>query len=530
MERNTKIELSNKISISSSCYSDTDYLLCHDDNMGDRRIAFVLYLSDNWEAADGGALDLFDIDENGLPRDVVRSLVPEYNSLVFFEVTENSFHQVAEVTSPDKCRWSINGWFHGPLIEKERPPRPSVETALIGPEDTNIDLSQWISKTYLLPAIVRDIKVNMEYESYAFLNEFILPDIYKKLSQEITSEDIRWKRVGPADLRKYEIAEEENLSETWKEFCKFFKSIVMFDLLKKYTELDLVPERENMKPTMRMELQRWTVGCYTLMTDSQINDFTSNTEKKSATSLEAVEQMSEGANAEKVLRPSPFQGDGNGDNCLGDAVNTPPSSEDEGNEEILNRVLNGKTPKLKKKCPNIFQATSSNTKFADSKNDLRLESDSEEADVEENCDDEMTTKALNRKTKKSKRSLNQATSSKIKISPSKFEMNRGTDSEESDIDDYLSDPNEHDEEEHQSESSLVNGALDVIIQFHTENAPENVTIDYVSPKEETALIHVPTKDNHLCLVYKTNDICRVHNYVNHYCKGFYYNLLCTYFE
>lgn len=533
MERNTKIELNNKISISSSCYSDTDYLLCHDDNMGDRRIAFVLYLSENWEVTDGGALDLFDTDENGLPRNIVRSLVPEYNSLVFFEVTENSFHQVAEVTSSEKCRWSINGWFHGPLIEKDRPLREDTETAPIEPENMQFDLKQWISKSYLLPAIIRDIKVNVEYESFAFLHEFLLPDVYEKLSEDITNDEILWKRVGPADLRNYEVAEEQTLPEKLKEFCKLFKSIVMFDLMKKYTELDLVPEKDSMKPTMRMELQRWTAGCYTLMSDTQIYDSVSNTtDMKSASNLEAMEEdhSGESANADQVLKHNPLLGDGTDDNCLGEAVNTPPSSGDEADTEILKRVLNGKSPKTRKKYINLYQATSSNVKVSSSQHEMRHGSDSEEADVDENGDDEISLSIVDRRATKSKKCLHQAACSIIQISPSKFEMNRGTDSEESDIEDYMSDPNEHVEDDREMARSFIDGSLDVIIQFHTNKAPDCVTIDYVNPKEESALIHVPTKDNYLCLVYKTNEVCRVHNYVNHYCKGYYYNLLCTYYE
>ena len=51
------------------------------------------------------------------PVEVVRSLVPKWNSFVFFEVSPSSFHQVSEVLSGSKTRLSINGWFHGPPTE-----------------------------------------------------------------------------------------------------------------------------------------------------------------------------------------------------------------------------------------------------------------------------------------------------------------------------------------------------------------------------------------------------------------------------
>lgn len=36
-----------------------DYLLCHDDELDSRRIAFIWYLSDDWKEDYGGTLDLF---------------------------------------------------------------------------------------------------------------------------------------------------------------------------------------------------------------------------------------------------------------------------------------------------------------------------------------------------------------------------------------------------------------------------------------------------------------------------------------
>ena len=40
-----------------------DILLCHDDELDDRRIAFIYYLvPENWTEQDGGALDLFAVN------------------------------------------------------------------------------------------------------------------------------------------------------------------------------------------------------------------------------------------------------------------------------------------------------------------------------------------------------------------------------------------------------------------------------------------------------------------------------------
>lgn len=86
-----------------------DYLLCHDDELERRRIAFIIYLvPEDWDiATDGGALDLYESGPtpecNVVPPGsgdyhpwrVVRSLPPARNCLAFFEVCSKSFHQVS---------------------------------------------------------------------------------------------------------------------------------------------------------------------------------------------------------------------------------------------------------------------------------------------------------------------------------------------------------------------------------------------------------------------------------------------------
>lgn len=126
LKKITNIDLSStKIDVTSSKYEFSDYLLCHDDNINQdkhgRRIAFIYYLvPDDWsqDGSDGGNLDLFKVNQNYEPIEIVKSLVPKRNSLAFFEVSDSSFHQVAEILSKNKTRLSINGWFHGPVNAK----------------------------------------------------------------------------------------------------------------------------------------------------------------------------------------------------------------------------------------------------------------------------------------------------------------------------------------------------------------------------------------------------------------------------
>lgn len=39
-----------------------DVLLCHDDELEGRRVAFILYLVSPWQSSDGGSLDLYTTD------------------------------------------------------------------------------------------------------------------------------------------------------------------------------------------------------------------------------------------------------------------------------------------------------------------------------------------------------------------------------------------------------------------------------------------------------------------------------------
>ena len=91
------IKLEDTVDMFCAQYSHTDTLLCHDDELEGRRVAFILYLTVEWSDEDGGLLELFNTDSDGNPKDVVQKLLPVNNSFAFFEVSPISFHQVSEV-------------------------------------------------------------------------------------------------------------------------------------------------------------------------------------------------------------------------------------------------------------------------------------------------------------------------------------------------------------------------------------------------------------------------------------------------
>ena len=99
-----------KTDCSSHIFRQYDYLLCHDDLVDSRKIAFVLNLSNKFTKNDGGALQLF-CNKDGSPVKVAKSIVPIFNNFVIFKVSPISFHQVQEVYA-NKKRVTISGWFH----------------------------------------------------------------------------------------------------------------------------------------------------------------------------------------------------------------------------------------------------------------------------------------------------------------------------------------------------------------------------------------------------------------------------------
>lgn len=98
------------IDVSGALYEKIDYLLCHDDRLEGRKIAFILYLSKSFTAADGGALVFL----NSVSRHPTKKAIaypPLQNSLMMFAVSRKSWHEVEEVLA-DKKRYTIGGWLH----------------------------------------------------------------------------------------------------------------------------------------------------------------------------------------------------------------------------------------------------------------------------------------------------------------------------------------------------------------------------------------------------------------------------------
>ncbi|MFT4244070.1 MAG: 2OG-Fe(II) oxygenase family protein [Candidatus Woesearchaeota archaeon] len=108
----TPLNTSHKGDLHSILLQHTHYLLCHDDQVDQRSIAFIINLSHDFSKEDGGALEIFGHNTNNEPTNPQNTIIPEFNQLNIFKVSPISFHQINEVEAKDKNRLSISGWYY----------------------------------------------------------------------------------------------------------------------------------------------------------------------------------------------------------------------------------------------------------------------------------------------------------------------------------------------------------------------------------------------------------------------------------
>ncbi|XP_023723510.1 prolyl 3-hydroxylase OGFOD1 isoform X2 [Cryptotermes secundus] len=276
LEMATGIKLNNKVSVTCSSYNYSDHLLCHDDRCEDRRIAFILYLSEHWQPDYGGSLELFDTDDSGQPKEVVKTILPMFNTFVFFEVMGKSFHQVAEVGTVDRTRLSVNGWFHGPLSEcKDVIPNVRIDIHLFSPIQDDCSLLAHVNPMYLDPEIQEQISSSFEQDSEILLPDFFNKDFYKEICNCLCSGEFSWELQGPPN-RRYETPREKTLPLSLNKLVQLMKSKEFFKLLGDLTKLELTPFQNNdtavLQPRCSYEIQRWQKRFYTLLHDDHMSN------------------------------------------------------------------------------------------------------------------------------------------------------------------------------------------------------------------------------------------------------------------
>lgn len=302
MSKVTGIELNETIDSFGSRYWQGNQLLCHDDELEGRRIAFIFYLvPHDWTENDGGKLELFDVDKQGQPAQIVKSITPKWNNFLFFEVSPVSFHQVrsllllirleiglclcdaiqvAEVFTGEKERVAISGWFHGAPIK--RPPRfvePQLPRAVLK-EGDKFGVAQWVNSRYLSAPIQKKVRNQFQNTSSIALTEFLTKAKYQEVEKALKAKTTQWSMIGPANRRHYlslarglDKAALQKVPAPVRDLMLFLRSPAFGEFLCKLTGLDVLDE-------VQSEIRKFEPGCYTLSQD--------NTEQQKAEGLDAI--------------------------------------------------------------------------------------------------------------------------------------------------------------------------------------------------------------------------------------------------
>jgi hypothetical protein len=106
----TGLELGSSDDFGVHSMSVGDFLRPHSDDVRDRSIALVMYLSPGWSPSFGGALHM--ADETGGDTRVEAT----YNSIVVFDVQAENSHLVAPIegAAGETRRLTIGGWYPKP--------------------------------------------------------------------------------------------------------------------------------------------------------------------------------------------------------------------------------------------------------------------------------------------------------------------------------------------------------------------------------------------------------------------------------
>ncbi|KAJ0398157.1 hypothetical protein ATCC90586_004276 [Pythium insidiosum] len=250
IEKISGLELNDTVDLAGQRYPPHGYLLCHDDKLEGRRIAFIVYLvEEDWTEADGGELSLFSHDsKTRLPLEIEGAVRPAFNSLAFFEVTPTSYHQVSEILG-SRERVSITGWFHGKAKPFPRPEKP--ERPLSNP----LALQHFVRPEYLKnPTGIRAV---FEEQGVAQLTDFLQPPVYQAL--EAACQQTTWKTVGTPNVTRYQAATSSPLPEPLTKLLAVFASHEWVTFLAAITT---IPGK-----LLTAQVQRYNHGTYSLLHD-----------------------------------------------------------------------------------------------------------------------------------------------------------------------------------------------------------------------------------------------------------------------
>ncbi|GMT14810.1 hypothetical protein PFISCL1PPCAC_6107, partial [Pristionchus fissidentatus] len=257
------IELTSEVDSTGSVYTSHDGLLPHSDLIATRHFAFVYYLTDReWSEEDGGFLHLYSANDAHEPVEVVKSLKPQRNSLVLFEVSANSWHRVAEVLS-DRNRLSINGWFHS--TRKLVPPPVKIQPIeRFSPKSTDVDLCDLVMDQYQKPEMVAQAKLFFNEESEIMVNDFVEESLNAAVAESLAK--TKFVPMGPPSKRHLMRADSSSLKGAAKSLYTILASSSFALYLTHLTGIELDETR------MSLQVYRLETGSYSISGDEELEE------------------------------------------------------------------------------------------------------------------------------------------------------------------------------------------------------------------------------------------------------------------
>jgi prolyl 3-hydroxylase /prolyl 3,4-dihydroxylase len=255
-------ELSDRTDCACNIHPFGGHLLCHDDVIGDRRVSFIVYLTDPedpWRSEDGGALELYPAasETPHMPDTTpTATVLPVWNSMAMFTVEPGrSFHSIQEVFTTEKPRMSIQGWYHAPTAPDadaaamatlrqlqanpgeedmgeygqfmESTTESNLKSLSDRPTDAELTeadvaaLSEWINPVYLGRDAASKVQARFQEEGSVQLQNFLKPDRAEAILKATALADEAagvgggnvpeyaagcsgcWRAVGPAHKQRY---------------------------------------------------------------------------------------------------------------------------------------------------------------------------------------------------------------------------------------------------------------------------------------------------------------------------------------
>ncbi|CAO4365825.1 unnamed protein product [Caenorhabditis nigoni] len=261
LQKVSGVELIEQVDCNGSCYARTDSLLPHNDLIDTRRFAFVYYMtSANWDSkTNGGDLQLFNHDKKLQPTTVAKQYAPLRNSLILFEVSEKSWHRVAEMIS-DEPRLSINGWFHSSRrIEPRKPPVESIERFVPG---NKCKLMKLINKEFMTEKRQNEVQQTFADNSELNLSGFLVENIHKKVYAELISNPSMFTTFGPVNKRNVARLDEGKSAglESTQRVLECLKSVNFAKLAAKLTGVTVVGAQTSVTVSRVEHGTYWVLG------------------------------------------------------------------------------------------------------------------------------------------------------------------------------------------------------------------------------------------------------------------------------